>query len=180
MGTLVPTGESTVEPGVGLNLEMRVRFRTSPTVSSVRLGIAEGDVLVVQPGEIIDTIHVEPEDGQFFPYWTETGSFTGATLADSYSNFPNPFGAGRESTTFVFALQQPASISLKLLNGHNQPVISLINNQQRPAGLYQYDDWDGRNGRGVVVQNGVYIAELTVVYADGTKDRQRRKVAVVR
>jgi len=36
------------------------------------------------------------------------------------------------------------------------------------------------HGARAVVRNGVYIAELTVAYADGSRDRVRRKVAVVR
>jgi hypothetical protein len=59
-------------------------------------------------------------------------------------------------------------------------VISLIENESRPAGLYQADTWDGRNGRGQLVQNGVYIAELVAVYPDGSQERHLRKVAVVR
>ncbi len=70
--------------------------------------------------------------------------------------------------------------TLKLITGHAKPVLTVINDEFRAAGLYQQDQWGGRNGRGIVVQNGVYIAELTVVYQDGTKDRIRRKVAVVR
>jgi hypothetical protein len=46
--------------------------------------------------------------------------------------------------------------------------------------MNQSDLWDGRNGNGSVVRNGVYIAELTVSYDDGSRDRVRRKVAVVR
>ena len=125
-------------------------------------------------------VRVEPAEGEFFPYWTEIGSFSGASLAESYSNFPNPFAAGREQTTFVFSLDQPATVSLRLLTAHARPVQTLISDEFRPAGLYQEDKWDGRNGNGVVIQNGVYVAELTVVYQDGTKERQMRKVAIVR
>ena len=180
LGTLAPAGVAFIGPGVTLDLELRVRFRSPPTVPSLCLGIAEGDVLIVQPAGATVTVRVEPEDGYLFPYWTETGSFTGASLANSYSNFPNPFGAGREATTFVFALDRPATVSLKLLTAHARPVVSLIDNESRDAGLYQQDTWDGRNGRGVVVQNGVYIAELVAIYADGSKVRHLRKVAVVR
>ena len=46
--------------------------------------------------------------------------------------------------------------------------------------LHQDAAWDGCNGRGVAVQNGVYLAELVVRFDDGTQVRHLRKVAVVR
>jgi hypothetical protein len=59
-------------------------------------------------------------------------------------------------------------------------VAILLNNAARPAGMNQSDLWDGRNGTGRVVRNGAYIAELTVAFDGGSRDRVRRKVAVVR
>ena len=178
--TLAPGGATFIGPNQTLDLEMLVRFRSPPTVAGLRLGIAANDVQVHQPAGALGNVRVEPEAGHLFPYWTEIGSFTGASLAESYSNFPNPFGAGREATTFVFSLERPATVSLKLLTAYSRTVVSVIENEMRPAGLYQEDTWDGRNGHGTVVQNGVYIAELVAVYADGSEDRQLRKVAVVR
>jgi hypothetical protein len=46
--------------------------------------------------------------------------------------------------------------------------------------MNQSDAWDGRNGSGEVVRNGVYVAELSVDYGNGSRDRVLRKVAVVR
>ena len=178
--SLAPAGNIFIGPNQTLDLVLMVRFRSPPTVPGLRLGIAGDDVLVNQPEGAPATVRIEPEAGHQFPYWTEIGSFTGASLASSYANFPNPFGAGRETTTFVFSLERAATVSLKLLTAHSRPVISLIENESRPAGLYQDDTWDGRNGRGVLVHNGVYIAELVAVYPDGSQERQLRKVAVVR
>jgi hypothetical protein len=42
------------------------------------------------------------------------------------------------------------------------------------------DRWDGRNGAGSIVLNGVYLAELVVQFDDGSSRRLLRKVAVVR
>ena len=59
-------------------------------------------------------------------------------------------------------------------------VTSLLEGAPRPAGLHQSDAWDGRNGRGLAVTNGVYVAELSVAFDDGTSQRVLRRVAVVR
>jgi hypothetical protein len=59
-------------------------------------------------------------------------------------------------------------------------VTTLIDGELRPAGLHQGDRWNGRNGNGSSVTNGVYLAELEVAYTDGSSARHLRKVAVVR
>ena len=118
--------------------------------------------------------------GQAFPLWSEAGNFGATSLVASYSNFPNPFAAGREATTFVYYLRAPARVSLRLLTPAGAGVATLLDDAPRPAGLHQDDRWDGRNGRGDAVRNGVYVAELTVRYDAGGTDHTFRKVAVVR
>jgi hypothetical protein len=61
-----------------------------------------------------------------------------------------------------------------------QSVAAVLNNVARGPGLYQSDQWDGRNGHGDLVWNGVYAAELLVQYDDGRSERLLRKVAVLR
>jgi hypothetical protein len=108
------------------------------------------------------------------------GNFSGADLSSSYSNFPNPFAAGRENTTFVYSLHSPGRVTLKIVTARWEEVFTILNDEWRQEGLYQEDTWQGLNGRGITVQNGVYVAELVVKYDDGTQDRVLRKVAVVR
>ena len=125
-------------------------------------------------------IRIEPEAGSQFPFWSEAGHFTGLSLSESYANFPNPFAAGREVTTFVYTLQDEAQVTLRVLTPYGENVATILSNVQRAAGLYQEDSWDGLNGRGAPVRNGVYLAELIVDFTSGQKERILRKVAVVR
>ena len=115
-----------------------------------------------------------------FPLWTGAGVFATATLHDSYSNFPNPFAAGRGTTAFAYYLRDPGRVTLKIYTPAGDGVATLLLDAARLAGMNQSDLWDGRNGNGSVVRNGVYIAELSVAFADGSRERVRRKVAVVR
>ena len=103
-----------------------------------------------------------------------------ATLASSYSNFPNPFAAGRTSTAFTYVLAQDATVTLQIWTATGDKVTTLIPGQSRGAGLHQDDRWNGLNGAGRPVVNGVYLAELMVSYPDGTHERLLRKVAVTR
>jgi len=88
--------------------------------------------------------------------------------------------AGREETRFVFYLPMQGSVTLHLWTARGERVRTLLEAASLPAGLYQDETWDGRNGRGETVVNGVYIAELSVDFADGSHERLLRKVAVVR
>ncbi|MFH1842504.1 MAG: hypothetical protein ABIF77_04805 [bacterium] len=178
--TLVPASSLYVAAASQETLELRVRFRPEPVVESLRLGLAADGVQVIQPGGAVLVIRIEAADGNVFPLWTEAGGFTALSLEASYSNFPNPFAAGRELTRFVFALSQEAAVDLRILTPHGEAVIRLLDGELRAAGLHQDDSWDGRNGNGIAVHNGVYVAELRVRYSDGAEKRLLRKVAVVR
>jgi hypothetical protein len=112
--------------------------------------------------------------------WTAVGNLTGPTLANSYSNFPNPFAAGREETRFAFYLPAGGRVSLDVLTIRGEKVRTVIAGASFPAGLHQGEIWDGRNGRGDVVVNGVYLAEIRVAFDDGSSERFLRKVAVIR
>ena len=161
-------------------IEIRIVPRAGGTVAAFRAGIEADGIAVVQPPSALLAIDVLPDSGQSFPMWTEAASLTPATLAGSYSNFPNPFAAGRQATSIAYYLDRAARVTLRVWTLRGEPVASLLEDSPRPAGLHQEDRWDGRNGRGTVVVNGVYVAELHARYDDGKSERVLRKVAVVR
>lgn len=169
-----------VMPGTTRAVEIVMITATGTTTSSVRLGVDHDDIGVVQPSSALLAVNVRPEPGLAFPLWTDAGGFSNATLAASYANFPNPFAAGREATTVVFFLPGEGRVWLRVFTLRGEPVATLLDGAPRSAGLHQSDAWDGRNGNGEVVRNGVYIAELEVRFDDGSSERLRRKVAVTR
>ncbi len=102
-------------------------------------------------------------------------------LAGSFLNYPNPFAAGRQLTTFTFFLQRPAEIALRLYTGFGTHIITLEDGSLREGGVVHDDiTWDGKDDRGSTLQNGTYFAVLSVRYRDGTTEEAVRKVAVVR
>ncbi|MFN8177880.1 MAG: hypothetical protein U0167_08130 [bacterium] len=168
-----------IAPGQSVQIALEIALRSGSDVPSLRIGLDAADVGVVQPGGLL-SVAVGAESGQSLPFWTQAGNFSGTTLAESWSNFPNPFAAGRERTALVFYLPRDGRVSLKVWTLRGEVVRSLLESAALPAGLHQETSWDGRNGRGDVVRNGVYLAEIAVAYADGTSETLRRKVAVVR
>ena len=169
-----------VPPGPALSLEVRWVTAVSGYPATFRMGCAGSGVGVVQPASALLQVRIAPAQGRTFPLWTGAGSFGRAALRESYSNFPNPFAAGRGATSFAYYLRTAGRVTLRILTPGGDGVATLVSDEARPAGMNQSDLWDGRNGNGSVVRNGVYIAELAVSYGDGSHERARRKVAVVR
>jgi uncharacterized repeat protein (TIGR01451 family) len=167
-------------PGQLVTLELRLRLRPGTMAANLQVGLDADDFTVMVGGGGVLSLQVLPEAGSVFPFWTETGHFTGLGLAESYSNFPNPFAAGHEQTNFVFSLPRDGQVSLRMLTPRGETVVQVLDNEPYPAGLHQNVVWDGRNGRGATVRNGVYIAEIRVRFSDGAEERHLRKVAVVR
>ncbi len=167
-------------PGQTRELELRLDLVPEPPVGSLCLVLDDDGVLVAQADSVGGRVTILPGSGTALPLRTAPATFTRLDLEASYSNFPNPFAAGREATTFVFGLPRPGTVSLVLYTPRGEIVRRLLDGVHRQAGLYQQDRWDGRNGRGAAVRNGVYLAEIRVRYDDGGTERLVRKVAVVR
>jgi len=167
-------------PQTPITLELRFVARAPALAPGLRLGFVAADVGVIQPTNPLLAIGVVAPAGRSFPLWTEFGSFTVASLEQSYSNFPNPFAAGREPTRFAYYLPTTGRVTLRIWTPRGERVTTLLDDVARGQGLNQDDAWDGRNGQGDVVANGVYVAEMVVRLDGGDSRRLLRKVAVVR
>ncbi len=88
-------------------------------------------------------------------------------LEESFCNYPNPFGTPlRPTTRFVYNLSQASDVQIKIFTLTGDLVqawefTKAAHPQQTSAGVHQNDVvWDGRNGRGDKVMNGIYLAYL--------------------
>ncbi|MFH1379279.1 MAG: hypothetical protein ABII23_03260 [bacterium] len=100
------------------------------------------------------------------------------TSGDGLINYPNPFRAGKEPTSFEFHNLQDSNVTLSVYDPFGQKVYE----RNFTASEIQRDNnginkilWDGRNNDGTVIANGGYIAILEL------KDAGRvlkRKIAV--
>ena len=177
---LAPADTLEIPAGSEVELLVELGLRRGTAMTSLRVGVTGADVEAVSgAGEFLG-VSILAEPGQSLPFWTAAGNFGGTSLAESWSNFPNPFAAGREPTRFAFYLPRDGRVSLRVRSIRGDEVKLLLDGAPLAAGLHQDAAWDGRNGRGDVVRNGVYLAEIGVAYDDGTSEFLRRKVAVVR
>ena len=103
------------------------------------------------------------------------------TLSGSFSNYPNPFAAGKEATAFTYFLPRAADVDLRVYSGFGRLVKTLESGEHRGGGRV-YDDirWNGADERGATLQSGTYFAVLIVRYDDGAAEKAVRKVAVLR
>ncbi len=101
-----------------------------------------------------------------------------AGLDASFYNYPNPFAAGVEETNIVYFLSQSTDITFEIFTLIGEKVFSK-SVAAGDAGAREGMNaliWDGRNSRGDVVRNGVYIAVLSL----GSGGEVRTKIAVVK
>jgi hypothetical protein len=99
-------------------------------------------------------------------------------LASSFSNYPNPFAAGRQTTRIPFYMAASGRVTVEVRTLNGERVVRLLDGAERGPGLHDDLTWDGRNGRGEVVRNGTYVLCIEVEGPGG--GRARRKLAVVR
>ncbi len=104
-------------------------------------------------------------------------------LKESFCNYPNPFGTTtRPITKFVYYLRQPSDIQLKIYTLTGELVRSwhftkAEHPKQTSQGIHRDDIiWDGKNGRGEPVMNGIYLAYLLTEF----DERALTKIAVVK
>jgi flagellar hook assembly protein FlgD len=81
-------------------------------------------------------------------------------------NYPNPFRAGSESTKICYFLKRDSAVTIKIydLAGHLVWTRNIGAGDAAGAGsaegVYHEIPWNGRNDRGELVRNGVYMCKV--------------------
>ncbi len=170
-----------VHPQETRELWLQLDLSSTVPVDSLRLLLAAAPDCDAQ---FLDgtSMQVQAAPGDAFPMVSDSVAIRARALAESYINYPNPFAAGRQFTTLEYYLEQDATVSLKIYSIVGEPVrVLLEETRQSPASGTFHIPWDGRNGSGQVVLNGVYFAVLTVKPAAGGETRSLMlKIAVIK
>jgi flagellar hook assembly protein FlgD len=104
---------------------------------------------------------------------SEVGSFRielPASLS-GVTNWPNPFDPNKERTKIRYRLgREPNSVTIRIYD-ITGALVKELDGTTNPEGAsiwnkYNDVEWDGRNGRGDMVLNGVYPFEISVNYGD--------------
>jgi hypothetical protein len=81
-------------------------------------------------------------------------------------NYPNPFRAGAEPTKICYFLKQDANVAIKIYDLGGSLVRTMhmgagsAGGAGAPEGTLHEVPWDGRNDRGELVRNGVYLCKV--------------------
>jgi len=164
-----------LESGQTLELTLEADVSAGTPVEDLRFA-ARAASLRVSAGS--STPAVRALAGTLLPYESPTMHLAAPDLASTFSNYPNPFAAGRQSTHVAFYLPADAKVTVDVCTLTGERVIRLLDGAARPAGMNDGLVWDGRNGHGEVVRNGTYVLCIDVQGPGGGK--LRRKLAVVR
>ncbi|MBN2072185.1 MAG: hypothetical protein JW814_12085 [Candidatus Krumholzibacteriota bacterium] len=162
----------TIEPGNEDTLLVSLDIARNAPVGQLRIDIARSDDVIFSIGEIDPIpIHVvwgggsgsEDIGGHF-----ECGPLTvmDADFSEYVHNYPNPFRAGSETTRITYYLVNDSNVSIKIFDLMGILVWKKDISAGDPGGtgseggtLWE-EEWDGRNGRGELVRNGVYICKI--------------------
>ena len=75
--------------------------------------------------------------------------------------YPSPFSPSRDRTARIqYSLSEPEQVTIKLYDFANRLVKVLLQDQSREGRSDHGEDWDGRNGSGDTVANGVYLYRI--------------------
>lgn len=102
--------------------------------------------------------------------------YFGAEILTAPFAFPSPFNPTAETAQIRFALKNPAKASIKIFDGSGEMVKEFSSALPLWPNLAQSIRWDGRNGRGEIVANGIYFY---IIEASGNA-RMSGKIGVVR
>ena len=176
----VPDGVVITPSGQTDTLGVTLDIQTDLGNVNFRLALADATSIDVVELGTQSAVSVATINGQDFPLYTNFGHILGTSVESSFTNYPNPFAAGREGTTITYYLDQRSTVTLRLFTLWGAPVKTLLDGQTLDAGLHQNTVWDGRNGGGDTVNNGVYHLVLEINAVNGSHKTIRRKVGVIR
>lgn len=102
-------------------------------------------------------------------------------------NTPNPFEAGRELTTISYILEKDCRVYIRIYTLLGDLVKEMKFSPGSEGGRGETDgyennvSWDGKNGRGMLVADGVYLSQIIAEPQDGSKIiKEIRKIAVIK
>ena len=166
-----------IAPDASRNAIVSVSLDANPSAKEISVGLRNGGLAVHDSGSgqklgVTDS-QGRPLDGVI----TSDPLVVLSSNFEEYThNYPNPFRAGSQATRIAYFLQSPTNVSVSIyaIDGDLVYEESIPSSDARAQAGPQETTWDGRNGKGDVVRNGVYVC---VVSAGGKTAKFRIAVA---
>jgi hypothetical protein len=158
----------TLAGGVADSIDIVIDIADNPQATDFQLAIRSGEAFDAIDADSRQQVVVEDELGRSGIDFVITSGSSALTASsfEEFFNFPNPFRP-EEGTWFSFYLPQSSQVELRILTLAGELVYEQIFDASSPqaqagarTGPTSRIFWDGRNGKGQMVLNGVYIAVL--------------------
>lgn len=174
-----------ISPSHTVSLDFQVDILSDTEQGSLRLVIpSPADIFVKD--EDLNAVLIRDASCVFEPSLSTPSAIVNAAgLKTNFFNYPNPFGsAERPQTRFHYYLKEDSDIAIRIYTMFGELVWARHFDAGAPqgrAGVHDGTDdssaviWNGRNGNGYAVLNGVYVAVLTTNGGKATT-----KIAVAR
>jgi hypothetical protein len=186
-GAAAVTGVGTVR----LRFESNAFTTTDPLVQPFTVGAAATwhiqapaqATLLTRIYCILENLPNDENSGNTAVATIDTSVISISTIADTsltFSNYPNPFGnPARPFTNLYYYLPNDADVQIRIFSLLGELVWERAYKSTEPEGkkgVHENMRWDGYNGDGAQVLNGVYIAQITT----SNGQQATRKIAVVK
>jgi hypothetical protein len=158
-----PLAERQIAPDAVRNAVVSISLDGNPSATEFSAGLRSG-ALAVRDSQSGQRLGVTDSQGQPLD-----GAITSdplvvlsAQFAEYVHNYPNPFRAGAQDTRIAYVMQSTGSVSVQVydLTGDLVYEESIPAGDPRTQAGPQETTWDGRNGKGEVVRNGIYVCVL--------------------
>jgi hypothetical protein len=155
-----------IPPGDTRRVAVGVDVAQSPSVEEIRLQ-ARGSGIVVRDADsearlgVFDDATDDPLNGQIV---SQPLVILGGNFEEYVHNYPNPFSPIRHGgTKIAYFMTKSGSVEIKIyaITGELVYELSLSAGDPGTAEGPQEIEWDGRNGDGEAVRNGIYVCILT-------------------
>jgi hypothetical protein len=136
-----------------------------------RVLVADSNSLLARDAAVGSVVRILDQYGQSLSgIASECAVILGSDLSHSFTNYPNPFAAGKERTNITYYLPGQSSVTVNIFTLLGELVWSVSYGQDSPEGKEGLHDhgqagcppieWDGRNGEGAIVLNGIYLCRI--------------------
>ena len=150
-----------INPDGSINAVVYLDLDPSPRATEFRVRVLGTGMVVRDPGSP-QKLGVTDAQGQALDLKSGPLVILSSNFEEYAHNYPNPFRAGSDETRIAYFMETPASVSIKIyaITGDLVHEESIPSSDPRAQSGPQETTWDGRNDKGEVVRNGVYVCVL--------------------
>ncbi len=171
---------NTLGVGEKVNYKFVAQFSAKSLIRTFSLSVpTDGIILKAISGPREGARFVAEAPSGAPPFGSKEYTLTSAAFVESFQPQNNPFNPDNGATQFSYTLSSDNDIELAVytLTGKLVRRFNFSSGSQYASSGVQTPSWDGRNGNGDIVRDGVYVVALTNL---GTGEKAFLKQAVLR